>query len=208
LLSSPPNCALGLHVEIGRAVLLDTTRFLVACYWTVICLVLLPFGSLPAAAQTATHSQAKSVALVIGDAAYEKARRLDNPVNDATAVNTALRELGFDTILALDGDKAALTKSLDDFYAKIADAEVVMFYFAGHGVQINERNYLVPIDADPGAGASLSEQLQPLDEVLTEIETGRTPRPRRSSFSTPAGPIPSKDGPNAPGNASGAASPA
>src|SRR5690606_13408668 len=86
---------------------------------------------LRAAAQTATHSPGRNVALVVGVAAYDKAARLGNPVRDATAVDTALRELAFDTILVTDGSLKELVAALERFYAKLSDADVALLYFAG-----------------------------------------------------------------------------
>jgi TPR repeat protein len=140
----------------------------------LVLLVLSGAGNL--AAQTATHSPVRSVALIVGIADYEKGRKLDNPVNDATAVDTALKELGFDTVLVINSSRAALREALDQFYAKIASADVIMFYFAGHGAQINDQNFIVPADANPESAGSLIAQLQPLDEILNAIEMNSKPR--------------------------------
>jgi tetratricopeptide (TPR) repeat protein len=95
---------------------------------------------------TAVHGKIKSVALVVGNSAYPGKNALPNPANDAQAVDTALRELGFATVLLLNGTLAAMTAAVDEFLVKTRDAETILFYFAGHGVQLNGDNFLAPID--------------------------------------------------------------
>ncbi len=90
---------------------------------------------------------AERVALVVGNAAYEQEiAALKNPVNDATAVAAALRRLGFEVIEGMD-------LSEDDFYDKIIEfddagrgAKMALFFYAGHGLQVDGRNYLAPVD--------------------------------------------------------------
>lgn len=125
-----------------------------------------------ASAQTAAvHTQTRNVALVIGVSDYTVAGKLTNPTNDARAVDTALRELGFDTVLALDPGLRDLGTALDTFYRKIPSADIVMLFFAGHGVQINGRNFLLPKDVDPRGKTQLAGSMVAVDEVLRQIES-------------------------------------
>lgn len=89
----------------------------------------------------------RRLALVVGNEAYPK-WPLRNPVNDARAVEQALRELGFETESVVNAGLKALEQSVDRFVAKMKAGDVAMFYYAGHGIQIDGENYLVPVDFD------------------------------------------------------------
>jgi len=91
----------------------------------------------------------KRVALVIGNAAYQNARlpRLANSVNDAEDIAQALMGFDFKVILRKNLDKAGMDKAIAEFGRAAGDADAALFYYAGHGVQIKSRNYLMPIDA-------------------------------------------------------------
>src|SRR5688500_9929915 len=96
-----------------------------------------------------TASGAESrIALVIGNGAY-RAAPLKNPPGDAVAVAGALRGLGYDVTLRQDTRLPDLIESLREFSMRAPKASVRMLFYAGHGVQVKGRNYLVPIDADP-----------------------------------------------------------
>ena len=111
-------------------------RHLIAC-----CLLIgIVVNALPAAA-------AKRVALVIGNSAYQNAAALPNPVNDGRAVADALRRLDFVVIEAMDQDKGGMQQQLRQFSAELQDADASLFFYAGHGLQVQGRNYLVPVDA-------------------------------------------------------------
>ncbi len=90
---------------------------------------------------------ANRTALVIGNASYDKAP-LANPVNDARDVAEILEDLGFDVILRVDADRLEILRSIDEFGRKLTDkGEIGLFYFAGHGMQIDGENYLIPVKA-------------------------------------------------------------
>lgn len=99
------------------------------------------------------------VALVIGNAAYISVPPLNNAVNDAKAMGDTLRKLGFTVIEVRDGSKAQMTKAL----AKAREAlngkrGVGMLYYAGHGLQIDARNYMVPVDAKISKAGDVAPQ--------------------------------------------------
>jgi tetratricopeptide (TPR) repeat protein len=102
-----------------------------------------PVTQLPAIA----FDPGKRVALVIGNSAYENANTLPNPTRDAKAIATALRGLGFEVIEGQDLALADMQGKLKDFAQKSSDADVALFYYAGHGMQVGDKNYLVPTDA-------------------------------------------------------------
>ena len=87
------------------------------------------------------------LALVVGNAAYPKSP-LRNPLNDARAVAGSLSELGFQTETAFDLPLRALEASVNRFVSKVRSGDTVVFYYAGHGIQLEGENYLVPIDFD------------------------------------------------------------
>jgi uncharacterized caspase-like protein len=106
----------------------------------------------PAAAQ-------KRVALVIGNSAYRNVTPLDNPTKDATLMAETLRGLGFSLTgndAQTDLDKAALDQAIQDFGRQIQGADVAMFFYAGHGVQVRGANYLVPVNANPTREAKVT----------------------------------------------------
>jgi uncharacterized caspase-like protein len=89
----------------------------------------------------------KRVALVIGNSAYLQSSALPNPVNDASDMSAALRNVGFEVTLGLDVDKRAFDAKVREFARTLEGADVALFFYAGHGLQVGGRNYLVPVDA-------------------------------------------------------------
>jgi hypothetical protein len=90
----------------------------------------------------------KRVALVIGNSAYKNAPRLANPVNDAGLVGGMFRNAGFDTVeIKLDLNASEMRRSLREFAARTRDADMAVIYYAGHGIELDGSNYLVPTDA-------------------------------------------------------------
>jgi uncharacterized caspase-like protein len=87
------------------------------------------------------------VALVIGNSAYKEAP-LSNPVNDATDIARALSEVGFKVILKRNANTREMRQAIREFGGELKRAQVGLFYFAGHGVQVKGANYLVPVGAD------------------------------------------------------------
>ncbi|MDD9942735.1 MAG: caspase family protein [Myxococcales bacterium] len=86
----------------------------------------------------------RRVALVVGNGAYSHIGSLKNPPNDAQLMGRTLRSLGFAVTVVTDADQKQMTRSVEEFERRLAEADVGLFYFAGHGVQRGGRNYLVP----------------------------------------------------------------
>lgn len=116
------------------------SRFILSC-WAVLAGTVLV--AQPAAAQ-------KRVALVIGNSAYAHAGALANPANDAQAIATALQDQGFEVLLGLDLDKRGFDGKVRDFSRVLSQADAGDFFYAGHGLQLLGRNYLVPVAAQGG----------------------------------------------------------
>ena len=91
---------------------------------------------------------AKRVALVIGNGAYEHLPKLENPTRDADLISAALKRAGFQVDTAHDLDLTGLNNAVKTFARKAQASDVAVVYFAGHGIQNNNHDYLVPVDAD------------------------------------------------------------
>jgi uncharacterized caspase-like protein len=119
----------------------------------------------------------KRVALVIGNSAYRNVARLDNPRNDAELLANTLRSLGFALVGAgaqLDLDKTSFDRMVQAFGTQLAGADVGLFYYAGHGVQVRGENYLIPVDANPTKEADVDFQMLATNLVLRQMEGAGT----------------------------------
>jgi uncharacterized caspase-like protein len=87
----------------------------------------------------------RRVALLLGANSYQQLRPLDNAVNDALAMKSALEALGFETFLETDRDLRRMRRALDDFVHDAAGADVALVFFAGHGIEIAGENRLLPV---------------------------------------------------------------
>ncbi|HST09527.1 MAG TPA: caspase domain-containing protein, partial [Terriglobales bacterium] len=117
---------------------------------------------------------AKRVALVIGNSAYRHAGELANPRNDATDIAAALRKADFQVLDALDVDKAAFDRKIRDFASALSDAEAGVLFYAGHGLQVAGKNYLVPIDAELTTADALEFEMVQLDTIHRIMERQST----------------------------------
>ena len=119
-------------------------------------------GIAPAAAE-------KRVALVIGNSAYENVPRLTNPSNDATDVAAKLKALGFEVVEGIDLGKRDMEKRIRAFAEALNGADVGLFYYAGHGLQVDQRNFLAPVDAQLKSESDLDFEAVQLDLVLKNM---------------------------------------
>jgi uncharacterized caspase-like protein len=108
------------------------------------------------------------VALVIGNAAYRQAP-LRNPVIDATAVAARLRQLGYEVSLKENTSQRELIEALREFSLRATKAAVRVVFYAGHGVQVKGRNYLVPVDANPQTEDELARQSADVGELVERL---------------------------------------
>lgn len=135
------------------------------CLLPAMILVLGLAGALPALAER--H------ALVIGNDAYESLPSLQKARNDAEAVAGALAAQGFEVALLTDAGRREMTRGISDLGGRIAPGDEVLFYFAGHGVEVAGRNYLLPTDAPaakPGDEAFLTAESVAADDVLYTLQ--------------------------------------
>ena len=112
---------------------------------------------------------ASKVALVIGNAEYSAVARLDNPHNDARDVAQALARQGFDVIAATDLTRNEMRDALRDFRQRADAAEMALVYYAGHGIEVGGRNYLIPVDARLEDARDAELEMVDLDLVLGQI---------------------------------------
>ena len=135
------------------------------------------FATLLALVFTAPALAEKRVALVIGNSAYQNVTRLDNPRNDATLMAETLAGLGFTLIggrAQLDLDKPAMDIAVQNFGRQVQGADVALFYYAGHGVQVSGANYLVPVSANPTREADVDFQMVDVNLVLKQMQGSGT----------------------------------
>ena len=112
----------------------------------------------------------KRVALVVGNSAYTGVPALANPANDAADVSAKLSGLGFTVITGLDLDVAGFDQAVRRFSAAMEGADTALFYYAGHGMQANDQNYLLPVDAKFDDVSSLKRQTVALGDVIGEMQ--------------------------------------
>lgn len=110
------------------------------------------------------------MALVIGNGAYAHVKALPNPPNDARAVARSLRDIGFTVAEGVDLDRATMQKMTRDFLRDAARAQVALVYYAGHGVQVEGRNYLIPVDVELKPGASMTEAMIDMDAIMAGLD--------------------------------------
>ena len=124
---------------------------------------------------TATLAEEQRIALVIGNSAYPT-NPLANPVNDAKLISAVLRAQGFEVIEKLDVGQTAMKLAVIEFGSKLEAARgeaVALFYYAGHGIQVSGRNYLIPIDARIENESHVGVFAVSADEVLDVMAFGR-----------------------------------
>jgi hypothetical protein len=114
------------------------------------------------------------VALVIGNSAYKNAAPLSNPVNDAAIVEATLKNAGFDVVQTRrDLQAIEMRRTLRDFADQARDADVAVIYYAGHGMEIEGTNYLIPVDATLERDTDVYDEAFSLDRVMLAIEPAR-----------------------------------
>jgi uncharacterized caspase-like protein len=115
----------------------------------------------------------RRVALVVGNGAYETVGTLANPVNDAVAMSGTLSRLGFEVIEKHNLGVTQMREALRNFEEKANGADWALVYFAGHGMEMNGRNWLVPVDAKLSRSTDLPDEAVLLDHVLERLSGAR-----------------------------------
>ncbi len=116
----------------------------------------------------------KRVALVIGNSGYQHVARLDNPANDASAMTEVLKGAGFDLVETFHDLKTSeMRRVLRDFSDHARDADVAVVYYAGHGIEVDGTNYLIPVDAALERDIDVYDEAFALDRILVTIEPAK-----------------------------------
>lgn len=113
--------------------------------------------------------QQKRVALVIGNSTYKGIPPLKNPVNDANAIAEALNKLGFQVIEVTDATQREMNLAISKFGQKLSTDSAALFFYAGHGLQVRGKNYLVPVDAEINSEAQVRAITVDVDAVLDQL---------------------------------------
>ena len=112
----------------------------------------------------------KRMALVIGNSNYASVNKLFNTVNDAKGIAFELQELGFEVVSIYDGDYEKIKNAIYAFGEKISDADVSVFYYAGHGIEVDGVNYLIPVDAYIESTLDVKQKAIPMIGVQRTME--------------------------------------
>ena len=116
----------------------------------------------------------KRVALVLGNSAYQNVAPLANPVNDSARIAATLKDAGFDVVDSRRDLPAAETRrALRDFADRARDADIAVVYYAGHGIEVDGGNYLIPVDAQLERDTDIYDEGLSLDRILIAIEPAK-----------------------------------
>src|SRR5262252_8984810 len=116
----------------------------------------------------------RRVALVVGNAQYAHTPALPNPRNDAQDIADTLRRVGFEVTLGYDLNQTKFARIIDDFARALEGADVGLFYYAGHGLQINEKNFLVSTEAKLESTFLVPSETIEVDAIIRLMESKTT----------------------------------
>jgi Caspase domain len=116
----------------------------------------------------------KRVALVIGNDAYAKVEKLSNPTRDADAIEALFRKAGFEVVeVNHDLGLVAMRRALRNFSDRVHDADIAVIFFAGHGIEVNGVNYLIPVDAALERDTDVEDETISLERVTQMLEQAK-----------------------------------
>ncbi|PSO15588.1 caspase family protein [Bradyrhizobium sp. MOS003] len=116
----------------------------------------------------------RRVALVIGNSAYKSAPKLGNPANDATLVGGMFKKAGFDSVdVRLDLSASEMRRMLREFAGRSRDADMAVIYYAGHGIELDGTNYLIPTDATLETDGDVLDETIPVERALFAVEPAK-----------------------------------
>ena len=144
----------------------------IAANWRLMCVAVLCLLGLVQPGNSAAADPARRVALVIGNAAYADSP-LTNSGNDARDMAQALTRIGFNVTILTDRNRAQMTQAIRNFGLAAAGAETALFYFAGHGVQVRGKNYLIPTGQRFADEGEVEADAVDVNTVLGRMEQAR-----------------------------------
>ena len=116
------------------------------------------------------------IALVIGMAEYQYLPPLENTHNDANGMAQTLENIGFDVTLSLDATTQDMVGLLEDFAFRSEVADLALIYFAGHGIEVQGENFLIPVDANVTSNRDVQRQSASLKQLLSAVDRARKMR--------------------------------
>ena len=108
-------------------------------------------------------------ALVIGNSDY-KYDALRNPVNDAKAMSNVLDDVEFDVTLVKNGDKREMERAIQRFSSKLSKRDEALFFYAGHAIQVNNENYLLPLGVSADEDVKVDDSFTKVTDVINEMQ--------------------------------------
>ena len=124
----------------------------------------------PPPPQPPVGAEGRRIALVIGNGAYSAVTALRNPQNDARVLAKGLRDIGFEVSEGIDLDRAAMDKMLREFMRSALTAQTVVVFYSGHGMQIDGKNYLLPVDVRTDTVRNLRSGVTDVDVLLAGLD--------------------------------------
>ncbi|HKA74744.1 MAG TPA: caspase family protein, partial [Xanthobacteraceae bacterium] len=116
----------------------------------------------------------KRVALVIGNGAYQNVAKLSNPLKDANAIAALLQKAGFDWVkVRQDLGNLEFKRALREFMDAAQDADIAVVYYAGHGIQVRDMNYMIPVDAKLATEIDAEDEAVSLDRIVAALEPAK-----------------------------------
>ena len=148
--------------------------FLPSIYARFFCALF--FALLSTSLAHAADVQGRRIALVIGNGNYQQSElpKLANPSHDAEDIAKALRSFGFEVLERKNLTLEAMNRAISEFGSKIGGSEAALFYYAGHGIQVKNQNYLIPVNAKIESEASVPYQGVNLNQILDEMDNGKS----------------------------------
>lgn len=163
-----------MKAAIRKISLIDLFRGFVGILALVLSGVVVSAGNGPPVSdRDAVTGTKQRVALVIGNSAYSGAAALRNAANDATDLAAKLNKLGFRVTLRTNLGLREMLRALTDFGDQVQDGTEALFFYAGHGVQVRGRNFLVPIDAEIRRESAVSSEAVDVDQLLDKLLPAR-----------------------------------
>ena len=121
---------------------------------------------------TATIAADRRVALVIGNSAYKNASSLSNTINNSTAIAALFKSIGFEVVISRsDLGVVDFKRAVREFLLTAENADIAVVYYAGHGVEIDGTNYLVPVDAKLGRDYDVEDEAVALDRIIWALQS-------------------------------------
>ena len=140
-------------------------------FLAITLLTLSAFVVLSTALSFSAYAEGKRVALVVGNGAYQNVAALPNPRHDAELVSTALRKQGFEVVTAIDLTRVELEKAVERYVRSLNGADISLFYYSGHGLEVGGENRIVPIDANLNEPQDLETQTFSLQTIMLYMQS-------------------------------------